>query len=115
VGFDTQNDANDFNDRATINGLIAARNSIRQPDFNDFDLRLVKDFTLVGEGHHLDLFMDVFNLTGAQNRNFGPSSISFYGLSNSPIYTAGQPLFAPDSTRLGGAREIQFTARLVGF
>jgi hypothetical protein len=53
---------------------------------------VVKDFTLKGEGHHLDLFMDVFNLPGAGNRRF-----------------------APGVTRLGGPREIQFTVRLVGF
>jgi hypothetical protein len=115
VGFDTQGDANDFNDRAVLDAQVAARNALRQPDFYNLDLRLVKDFTLPGEGHHLDVFMDIFNVTSAQNRNFGPNSVSLYGLSNAQVYTAGIPLFAPDTTRLGGAREIQFTARLVGF
>ncbi len=31
IGFDTQNDANDWNDRAILNGLVAPRNSLRQP------------------------------------------------------------------------------------
>jgi hypothetical protein len=115
IGFDTQHDANDWNDRAIVNGVTAARNSLRQPALTDLDLRLVKDFTLKGTGHHLDLFMDVFNLGGAGNRNFGPESVSLYGTAALPIATAGQALFAPDSTRIGGPREIQFTARLVAF
>ena len=115
IGFDTQHDANDWNDRALINGLTAARNSMRQPAFSNLDLRLVKDFTLKGQGHHLDLFMDVFNLIGTSNLNFGADSVSLYGNPSSPVASAGQALFAPDSTQVGGARAVQFTARLVGF
>jgi Carboxypeptidase regulatory-like domain len=115
IGFDTQHDANDWNDRALIDGTTAARNSVRQPAFSDLDLRLVKDFTLKGQGHHLDLFMDVFNLTGSTDRDFGADAVSLYGNAASPVASAGQALFAPDSTQIGGARAIQFTARLVGF
>jgi hypothetical protein len=115
VGFDTQHDANDWNARALIDGVTAARDSMRQPAFSDADLRVVKDFTLKGVGHHLDLFMDVFNLIGTGNRNFGPDAVSLYGNSSSPVASAGQALFAPDGTQIGGPREIQFTARLVGF
>jgi hypothetical protein len=115
IGFDTQNDANDFNDRAIINGVESPRNIFRGPAFSDTDLRIVKDFTLKGTGHHLDLFMDVFNLLGASNRNFGAEQVSFYGTTTDPVYSAGQALFAPGATRLGGPREIQFTARLVAF
>jgi hypothetical protein len=115
IGFDTQNDANDWNDRAIISGTEAARNSMRQSSFANLDLRIVKDFTLKGVGHHLDLFMDIFNVTGTGNRNFGPEGISFFGLPNSPVFTAGQALFAPNVAHLGGPREVQFTARLVAF
>jgi hypothetical protein len=115
IGFDTQNDANDFNDRAVVNGLETPRNLYREPAFADGDVRIVKDFTLKGEGHHLDLFMDVFNVTNASNRNFGPQQISFFGDSASAVYSAGQALFAPGTTQMGGPREFQFTARLVGF
>jgi hypothetical protein len=115
IGFDTQHDANDFNDRTlNVNGP-AGRNSGRQPGLSDLDVRLVKDFTLKGEGHHLDLFMDVFNVVGSQNRSFGPASSSLFGNASSPVNSGGQALFAPDTTRLGGPREFQFTARLVGF
>ena len=115
IGFDTQHDANDWNDRAIFDGTVATRNSLRQPAFTDLDLRIVKDITLKGVGHHLDLFMDVFNVGGAGNRNFGAEGVSLFGTAASPVFTAGQPLFAPNVTRLGGPREIQFTARLVAF
>jgi hypothetical protein len=115
VGFDLQNDANDWNDRALWNGAIAPRNSLRQPGFVNLDLRFVKDITLRGEGHHLDLFMDIFNITGASNRNFGADSISVVGSPSQPVFTAGQPLYAPDTTRFGSTRQIQFTARIVAF
>ncbi len=115
VGFDTQGDANDRNDRALVGGAVAGRNSQRQPMFSSLDLRLVKDFTLKGEGHHLDVFLDVFNLAGAQNRRFGAEGQSFFGDAAHPVFSAGEPLFAPGVTRIGGPRAIQFTARLVGF
>jgi Carboxypeptidase regulatory-like domain/TonB dependent receptor-like, beta-barrel len=115
VGFDLQNDANDFNDRAILNGAMVTRNSARQPSFANLDIRFVKDITLRGEGHHLDLFLDIFNLTGAQNMNFGPEAVSFYGTAAAPVFTAGQPLFAPDTNHFGGARQVQFTARIVAF
>jgi hypothetical protein len=115
IGFDTQNDANDFNDRTIVNGAEAPRNLYRQPAFSNADVRIVKDFTLKGQGHHLDLFMDVFNVLGASNRNFGPDQISLFGTAAAPVYSGGQALFAPGGTRVGGPREFQFTARLVGF
>jgi hypothetical protein len=115
IGFDTQHDANDWNDRALVKVETAGRNSMREPAFSDFDLRFVKDFSLRGEGHHLDLFIDVFNLAGASNRNFGPDEVSLYGNSSQPVASAGEALFAPDLSQVGGARTIQFTARLVGF
>jgi hypothetical protein len=115
TGIDGQNDANDFNDRASVNGVTTARNQFRQPDFADTDLRLVKDFTLPGEGHHLDLFLDIFNVFGNSNENFGAESISLYGNAAYPVYSAAQPLFAPGSSQPGGPRTFQFTARLVGF
>ena len=115
IGFDTQNDANDLNDRATVKGAVAARNSMRQPAFSSLDFRLVKDFTLKGEGHHLDLFMDIFNIVGAKNLRFDSNGLSYFGNAANPVFSAGQPLFAPGVARLGGPRTVQFTARLVGF
>jgi len=59
--------------------------------------------------------MDIFNIAGSQNRIFGPSGVSLFGDTAHPLFSAGMPLFSPGVTRLGGPREIQFTARLVGF
>ena len=115
IGFDTQNDGNDRNDRAPIGGQVAGRNSLRQPAMYDLDLRFVKDFTLKGRGRHLDLFLDVFNVTNHGNRNFGPQALSYYGSAALPVYSAGQALFSPSTTAFGGARMIQFTARMVLF
>jgi hypothetical protein len=115
LGFDQQNDANDLNDRALSTQALASRNIFRQPAFFNLDLRFVKDFTLKGEGHHLDLFLDLFNLTGSSNRNFGPEALSFFGNPAFSVASAGQPLFAPDITRFGSARQVQFTARMVAF
>jgi hypothetical protein len=95
IGFDTQHDANDWNDRAIIANTVAMRNSLRQPAFCDLDIRIVKDITLEGVGHHPDLFMDVFNVAGTGNRSFGVECISLFGTTASPVFTAGQPLFAP--------------------
>lgn len=115
IGFDTQGDANDWNDRAILNGLAAQRNSLRQPSFFDLDIRFVKDIPLRGEGHHLDLFMDIFNVTNASNTNFGPYAISVFGTPSSPIYSAGQAFFAPNTNQFGSVRQVQFTARITAF
>jgi hypothetical protein len=115
IGFDTQNDANDWNDRALIDGLVAPRNILRQPSFFDLDIRFVKDITLPGEGRHLDLFMDIFNVTNASNRNFGPEAVSVFGTPGAPTYSAGQALFAPNTNQIGSARQVQFTVRITAF
>ena len=115
IGFDTQLDGNDWNDRAIGGGKVVERNSARQPWFFDLDIRFVKDFKLPGEGRHLDLFMDVFNLTGNGNRNFGPEAISVFGSPASPVFSAGQALYAPDTNHIGSARQIQFTVRVTAF
>ena len=115
IGFDMQGDANDWNDRAIINGLVAERNSLRQPSFFDLDIRFVKDITLKGEGHHLDLFMDLFNVTNSSNLNYGPYAISVFGTPSMPIYSAGQAFFAPNTNEFGSVRQVQFTARITAF
>jgi hypothetical protein len=115
IGLDTQNDGNDWNDRALLNGAVATRNALRQPSFFNLDLRFVKDITLKGEGHHLDLFMDIFNITGAGNRNFGTESVSLFGTPALPIYSAAQALFAPDTNHFGSTRQVQFTVRVTAF
>jgi hypothetical protein len=112
VGFDTQNDANDENDRAIINGHVVGRNSYRQPAFFDLDLRLIKAFR-VAAGRQLELIAEAFNVTRATNLNFGADAVSPYGTPAQPVATAGQPLFAPSTARFGGPRQVQLGMRVV--
>jgi hypothetical protein len=112
VGFDTQNDANDENDRAVIAGRVVGRNSARQPAFFNLDVRLVKTFQ-AGAGRVVELIGETFNLTRAANLNFGVDAVSPYGTAAQPVATAGQPLFAPSTARFGGPRQVQLGIRVV--
>jgi hypothetical protein len=111
IGSDQQRDANDDNDRAIINGRVVARNSFRQPNFFNLDLRLQRGFTF-GGGRQLQISVDVLNATRALNKNFGNDGVSVYGTPAAPVATAGQPLFAPSTARFGGPRQLQLGAKL---
>ena len=112
IGFDTQNDANDENDRAIINGQVVGRDSSRQPSFFDLDVRLLKAVR-IGGTRQIDLILEAFNVTRARNVNFGPDAVSPFGTAAQPVASAGQPLFAPSTARFGGPRQVQFVLRLV--
>jgi hypothetical protein len=121
VGDDIQGDANTDNDRAVINGRVAERNSLRQPNFFNLDLRLLKSFKL-GETRRLAFTAEFFNATRASNKNFGVDSISIYGNAGNslPGVTVpttfplpGEPFTAPSTARFGGPRQLQLGARLV--
>jgi hypothetical protein len=112
IGFDTQNDANDENDRAIVNGHVVGRNSARQPSFFNLDVRLLKAFHF-GNSRQLELIVEAFNVTRATNLNFGPDAISPSGTAAQPVATAGQPLFAPSTARFGGPRQVQLGMRMV--
>lgn len=112
IGTDQQNDANDDNDWAIINGRVAGRNSMRQPSFVDLDLRIQKGFRF-GDRQQLTISAEGFNVTKHANRNFGVDGVSVYGTPAAPVATAGQPLFAPSTARFGGPRQLQFGARFV--
>jgi hypothetical protein len=112
IGFDTQNDANDENDRAIVNGQVVGRNSSRQPSFFDVDLRLLKALHL-GEAREIDLIAEAFNVTRARNLTFGPDAVSAFGTPAQPVASAGQALFAPSTARFGGPRQVQIGIRLV--
>ncbi|HEY6968617.1 MAG TPA: TonB-dependent receptor [Candidatus Angelobacter sp.] len=112
IGFDTQNDGNDDNDRAIINGQVAGRNSMRGAAFGDLDMRISKSFH-VKERASLETFAEFFNVTHNSNRGYGPDSVSLFGTPTAPNPTAGQALFAPLTTRFGGPRQVQLGARFV--
>ncbi len=112
VGYDVQNDGNDYNDRAIINGHVVDRNSYREDSFFNLDLRVVKAFRLTEESH-VDFMAEAFNVTRARNRNFGVDSFSNFGTPDSPSSTAGQPLFAPGPGQFGGPRQLQLGVRFI--
>jgi hypothetical protein len=110
IGFDTQNDGNDDNDRAIIGGRVSGRNAFREPSFFNLDLRLVKGVAL-GKSRRMDVIAELFNATRASNKNFANDGISVFGTPAAPVATAGQPLFAPSTARYGGPRQLQLGAR----
>ena len=110
IGFDTQNDGNDDNDRAIINGQVAGRNSMRGRPFSDLDMRILKSFR-TGEKSKLETFAEFFNVTHNTNKGYGPDAVSLFGTAALPNPTAGQALFAPFTTRFGGPRQVQMGAR----
>ncbi len=121
VGDDIQGDNNTDNDRAVINGRVAGRNSLRQPNFFNLDLRLLKSFRL-GDTARVAVTAEFFNVTRAKNTNFGVDGISVYGNAGNslPAVTVptvfplpGQPFTAPSTARFGGPRQLQLGARLI--
>ena len=99
-------------DQAIINGRIAGRNTFRQPDFFNLDLRLMKAFRFNGV-REVQLLADLMNATRASNKNFGNDSVSVFGTPASPVATAGQPLFAPSTARFGGPRQLQLGVKFL--
>lgn len=121
AGDDIQGDVNTDNDRAVINGRVVGRNTFRQPNFFNLDLRLLKSFSL-GETRRLAVTAEFFNVTRASNKNFGVDGISIYGNAGNslPAVTVptvfplpGEPFTAPSTARFGGPRQLQLGARLV--
>lgn len=127
-GEDYQNDGNDANDRAIVNGQIVGRNSARQPSFFNLDLRLLKKFNF-GETMNLAFSAEVFNVTRSTNRGFGVDGISDFCTTNSalantanplnitcpsgtsPSINAAVPYTAPSTARFGGPRQLQLGVR----
>jgi hypothetical protein len=61
-GTDTNNDLNDANERAVVNGVVSQRFGFRQPTFFNLDLRLLKGFRF-SETKRLDVSAELFNTT----------------------------------------------------
>jgi hypothetical protein len=111
AGNDLQNDSNEDNDRAIIDGRVAPRNGFRQPGLFNLDLRASRTFR-VTETAALEIFGDVFNATRAANQHFGNDGISVWGTEDAPLATAGLPLYAPSTARFGGPRQVQLGVRV---
>lgn len=127
-GSDTNNDLNDGNERAVVNGVVSGRHAFRQPYFFNLDIRVLKAFR-VGEGKKIDLSAEVYNVTRNSNRGFGVDGTSNFCTSSAslasttnplaitcptgffPSRLAGEPTSAPSTARFGGPRQLQLGAR----
>lgn len=126
---DFNNDTNEDNDRAIVNGRVVGRNTFRQPNFFNLDLRLLKSFSF-GEKYKLALSAEVFNVTRSTNKSFGADAVSpfctdvpeFIGASPTvsgitcptglaPSRFAGEAYTAPSTARFGGPRQLQLGLR----
>jgi hypothetical protein len=94
------------NDREFLDGRDTGRNAFRQPGYRRLDLRLAKELRLGGD-RALDLALDVFNATNADN--LWVSDANRY-------FDAGPDGRNPDLDRpdaqLGEARSLQLSLRL---
>jgi Carboxypeptidase regulatory-like domain len=127
-GTDTNNDLNDANERAVVNGVVSERFGFRQPNFFNLDVRLLKGFKF-GETKRLTLSAEAFNVTRTTNKGFGADSLANFCTGNSaltdtanplnvtcpagffPNVRAQEPTSAPSTARFGGARQLQLGVR----
>ena len=93
------------------NGTVGncGRNTIRGPDFAQWDLALVKN-TKIGQKMNLQLRIEGFNMLNRANFGFMTSSVrssSFGTMSSTPDVDQGNPVIAQ-----GGPRAFQWALRL---
>ncbi len=122
LGTDLQNDGNSVNDVPVINGVLAPRNSFRQPGFLDWDMRLLKAFK-IGERMRVDFSIEGFNLTRSSNKQFNGDGESPFGNPQAAVNpktglaftssTALIPTLSPGTDYFGGARQAQLGLRFV--
>ena len=109
AGRDLNNDGNSGTDRPTVNGVHFGRNTFRQPNFYELDLRLSKGFK-IWEGN-LQVFAECYNCSNAANR-FVTSAHQTYSDPTSP--DPGNPKRNPKFAVLDGVgtpRTIQLGLR----
>ena len=129
-GTDTNNDLNDANERAVVNGVVSQRFGFRQPNFFNLDVRLLKSFRF-GETKRLEFSAEAFNITRNTNKGFGADSLANFCTGNAaladtanpraiscptgffPNIRAQEPTSAPSTARFGGARQVQLGVRFI--
>ena len=76
------------NDRACVDGVVEARNTRRQPNFSQTDLRLSKAFR-IWKGQTIEFMIDCFNVFDKANRWTTNTNIrsSYFGTLNNSTYT----------------------------
>jgi hypothetical protein len=121
INSDLNNDGNKNNDRPVINGQLVSRDSVRLPNFLDWDMRLIKEFA-VNERVRVIFSIEGYNLTRATNFSFNSDGDSAFGKPTATVNpntgffyatnTAGQATTFPGTDRLGGARQGQIGLRV---
>ncbi len=121
---DSNRDGN-FTDRPIVGGVLLPRNSFRQPNFWNTDLRVSKDIKIT-EGHRVELSVDFFNAFNHENRFFSASSNestttalgSRWGTGQTPVSTFRTFRLPDGSLNIGGASvsspiQLQFAGRYI--
>ena len=109
AGVDLNHDGNNGTDRPTVDGVHFGRNTFRQPDFYQLDLRLSKGFK-VWEGN-LQLFAECYNCSNAANR-FVTSANQTYGANPSlGVNPTVNPRFGVEDGVTSTPRTIQLGIR----
>lgn len=122
TGVDTQNDGNTVNDLPIVNGKPIYRNTLRQPGFLAWDMRLLKEFKL-GEKARVTFSLEGFNLTRASNKQFNGDGETSFGAAQAAVnprtgyaYAGNNayiPTNSPGTDFFGGARQAQLGIRFV--
>jgi hypothetical protein len=108
AGRDLNNDGNSGTDRPTVDGVHLGRNTFRQPDFYELDLRLSKGFK-IWEGN-LEFFAECYNCSNAANR-FVSSANQTYGANPSlGVNPTVNPRFGVEDG-VGTPRTVQLGVR----
>ncbi len=81
AGADLNNDGISSTDRPTVNGVHLARNSFRQPDYSELDLRLGKGFQVWGG--NFEVFGECYNCANVANRSITTADQT-WGIGNTP-------------------------------
>jgi hypothetical protein len=85
-----------LNDRPYVNGVSIPLNAYRQPNYVDWDMRIIKDFKVKTENSRIELTFEVFNLTNSSN--FTTTNTTFGRSTFGQLNVAGSPL----TLQLGG-------------
>ena len=119
---DSNKDGN-FTDRPIINGVLLARNSFRQPNFWNTDMRITKSIR-IAERHKVEISVDLFNAFNHENHSFQVSTNesttsakgSTWGTGQTPAAAFATYRLPDGSLNIGGASvsspiQTQFSAR----
>ena len=108
TGRDLNNDSNVGNDRVFIDGVDPGRNTFREPNFYNLNLRLSKSFRLMN-ATVAEVALDLFNLLNAENFTISsPNTNALAGTDTTG--TVLNPAFA-DPNNPGSPRQAQVAFR----